>query len=341
MQQKFILGTACVVLFGASAMAHPQQSGKPQGDKPVPRAEHPLAQATPAAMPAACRKGSEVLGAKVRDAKFADIGKVEDLVVDPTTGAVDYAVLSLEGKDKWYAVPFGKLTVPTPMSNGVGPEGDAAAKREVGTEFTLNVDKAKLESAPSFAKDKWPDMSATAWRADIEKHFSGSDMRGTSNSGDVVVAHQSARLSKLLDENIYTDTNEKLGEVEELAVDSRNARIAFAVVSTGGFLGIGDSLHAIPWEAVKAAPEGSSAKERLQVSITKDRLKAAPEFKKDQWARMSETAWISDLYKYYGLRPYSSTAVDASTPRMPAKPMPGGEQKPGKKPMKPNENDPH
>lgn len=341
MQHKIIIGTLCTVLLGAStnllaAGAMAPQQNKPQGDKPMPNAEKQMPASTPSVAPTTCRKGSDVVGANLRDAQYAEIGQVEDLVVDPTSGRVEYAVISLDGekgKDRWFAVPFEKLGVPTPMN---GADGKARTEKDVNEEFVLKMDLAKLDMARGFPKDKWPDMSSAAWRAEFEKQFDMKSRGDKPVGGDTIVANQSARLSKLLSEDLYTQTGDKLGEVKELAVDPHNARIAFAVVSTGGFLGIGDTLHAIPWEAVKAEPSASSEAKRLQVNITKERLEKAPEFKNDQWARMSEQAWISELYKYYGLRAYGSDAKDGANPRVPKSSAPVDAKAPKQK-----EKDPH
>lgn len=322
MQHKIIIGTLCTVLLGAStnllaAGAMAPQQNKPQGDKPLPRAEKPMSKSTPAMSPSTSRKGSEVVGATLRDRGHEEIGEVEDLVVDPTTGRIDFAVISLDKEgvdDRWFAVPFDQLGVPTPM---VGEDARDASSKDMASEFTLKCDPAKFETARGFSKDKWPDMNAPAWRMEMDKHFDVQKRGETPVNGDVIVSRQSARLSKLLSEDLYTQTGEKLGEVNEIAVDPHNARIAFMVVSTGGFLGIGDTLHAIPWDAIQAEPSGSSEAKRLQVNVTKERLEKAPEFHKDQWARMSEQAWISDLYKYYGLRAYGSDMKDGANARVP------------------------
>lgn len=342
MQHTKIIGTLCVVLLGAStnllaagAMA-PLQNDKPQGDKPMPHAERQLPGSTPSTAPATCRKGSEVVGAKLRDAQYAEIGKIEDLVVDSTTGRIDYAVISLDGeagKDRWFAVPFEKLGVPTPMN---GADAKARAEKDMKAEFTLKVDRSKLETAKGFPKDKWPDMSAPAWRTEIEKQFDVKSRGESPTGGDVIVAHQAARLSKLLSEDLYTQTGDKLGDVTEIAVDPHNSRVAFVVVSTGGFLGIGDTLHALPWDAVQAAPSASSDEKRLQANVTKERLEKAPEFQKDQWARMSEPAWISDLYKYYGFSSYSGEAKGGMTPRVPKTNAPVDAKAPKSKEKAPN-----
>lgn len=309
MQHKFILGAASVSLLAAGALAFPQNE-KPQGDKPTPKAEKqdkPM-QAVPSG--AMCHKGTKIIGAKLSNAQNQKIGEIQDLVLDPATGRIDFAVVSLESKNakgQWYAVPFQSLAMP---AHDALKEGDRAeAKKMTDPEFTLQqIDVAKIEGAPGFAKDKWPDLGAPAWRADLDRYYG----RMGETSGDVIAAHHAVRASKVLDQNIYTMTDEKVGDVEELGIDPRNARISYVVVSTGGFLGIGDKLHALPWEAVKTKPGTDKDGDKLVVDLTKERLTKAPEFKKDDWARMSEPAYMNSLYAYYGISPYWTGAKDAS-----------------------------
>jgi len=312
MQHKIILGAASIALVGAGAFAQtPKPQPTPQGgDKPAAQPEHPMT--TTSSHKMACNKASEVVGAKVRNAQNENIGKVEDLVVDPATGRIDYAVVSIDKrgtKDQWYAVPFQKLTVPMSMDK----DGKDARKEMKNPEFVLDLDQAKLDTAPGFNKDKWPDLNAPAWRTDLERFYGVRRTGETAGSGDVISTQRAIRVSKVLDENARTVADEKLGEVEDMVIDPANARIAYLIVSTGGFLGMGEKMHAIPWEAARAKTRTDKDNDDLIVNITKDRLQKAPEFKKDDWNRMTEPAYMSELYTYYGARPYWSSNDSRST----------------------------
>lgn len=323
MQHKIILGAATMALLGAGALAYPQNE-KPQGDKPMPRAEKPMGAH---AMGAQCNKTSEVIGAKVMNTANAKVGKVEDLVLDPATGRIDYAVLSLEtknGKDQWFAIPFQKLTMP--MMNATD------AKKRSAPEFTLDVDAAKLDAAPGFPKDKWPDVTAMAWRTDLDKYYGARAAGDMPANGDVVMEHRAVRASKLLDENVKNKADEKVGEIEELVIDPSHARINYVVVSTGGFLGMGEKMHAIPWQATEGA-KMSKDDNVIVMDVTKERLKNAPEFKKDEWVRMSDPAFSSELYTYYGYRPYWS---DSEMKARDGKPTPASGERTDK-----DKKDPH
>lgn len=336
MQNKIILGAASFALLGAGAFAFPQ-TAKPQqqGDKPTAHAETPMTSTASSKM--LCHKASKVIGAKVRNTQKDVIGEVEDLVIDPTTGRIDFAVVSIDKRgtnDQWYAVPFQKLTVPMSMHKDDSRDGgkdakddhdarkddDKMAGREMrDPEFVLDIEQTKLDTAPGFNKDKWPDLNAPAWRTDLERFYGTRRTGETAGNGDVISQQRAVRVSKVLDQNVRTVSDEKLGEVEELVIDPRNARVAYLVVSTGGFLGMGEKMHAIPWEAARAKTRTDKDNDDLIVNVTKERLTKAPEFKKDDWNRMTDPAYMTELYTYYGSRPYWSSNDDMRDTR-PAKP---------------------
>ncbi len=91
-----------------------------------------------------------------------------------------------------------------------------------------------------------------------------------------------------------------LGNIENIMLDVRGGRIAYAVLSFGGVMGIGDKLFAIPWEALTLDAD----RECFVLDIDKERLKNAPGFDKDHWPSMAEPSWATEVYSYYNSRPY-------------------------------------
>ena len=101
-------------------------------------------------------------------------------------------------------------------------------------------------------------------------------------------------------EDVVNGLGEELGEIKEIMLDVRSGRIAYAVLSAGGFLGIGDKLFAIPWGTLTL----NTDKKCFILDIDKERLKNAPGFDKDHWPSMAGDQWANDLHSYYGVRPY-------------------------------------
>jgi sporulation protein YlmC with PRC-barrel domain len=100
---------------------------------------------------------------------------------------------------------------------------------------------------------------------------------------------------------VFTSDGEHVGKITEIMLDVRGGRIAYAVLSSGGFLGMGDSLHAIPWGALTL---DTDEKCFHLLDMTADRIKNAPGFDKDHWPSMADPQWGSSVHEYYNRQPY-------------------------------------
>jgi sporulation protein YlmC with PRC-barrel domain len=97
--------------------------------------------------------------------------------------------------------------------------------------------------------------------------------------------------------------DDKLGTIQDIMLDTRTGTIRYAVLSSGGFLGMGDRLFAVPWSAFRLDTEHK----RFILDIDVDRLKAAPGFDKDKWPNMADANWNSSIESYYGAHSGSRT----------------------------------
>jgi sporulation protein YlmC with PRC-barrel domain len=99
---------------------------------------------------------------------------------------------------------------------------------------------------------------------------------------------------------VENQEGDNLGKIDELMVDLTNGRIAFAVLSLDGILGIDEKLFAIPWDALYVDTENKL----IVLDIDKQTLENAPGFDKSDWPETSNRFWLADIYNYYGYRPY-------------------------------------
>jgi len=106
--------------------------------------------------------------------------------------------------------------------------------------------------------------------------------------------------SSLDDTEVYSSDGEHVGEISEIMIDVPRGRVAYAVLSTGGFLGMGDTLHAIPWSALVMDTDAKC----FRLGLTADRIKNAPGFNKDSWPGMADPQWATTIHEYYGRDPY-------------------------------------
>lgn len=93
---------------------------------------------------------------------------------------------------------------------------------------------------------------------------------------------------------------ENLGTIEDIMLDVGNGRVAYAVLSFGGLLGMGEKLFAIPWRALTMDAD----KKCFVLDIQKEHLKNAPGFDKEHWPAMADPVWASQVYAYYNQQPY-------------------------------------
>lgn len=103
--------------------------------------------------------------------------------------------------------------------------------------------------------------------------------------------------STLAGDRVYNQAEEDLGKVDDLMIDTVTGRIAYAVLSFGGFLGMGDKLFAVPWRALSLDQQNY----RFILDVSKNTLENAPGFDKDNWPDMTNPEWESQIHKFYGV----------------------------------------
>jgi sporulation protein YlmC with PRC-barrel domain len=104
------------------------------------------------------QKATAVIGTDIVNAKGDNLGEVKDVVIDPSTGRVAYAVVAFGGflsmGEKLFAVPFNALNY-----------------NEDKNEYVLNISKERLEKAPGFDPDQWPMMNDEKWNRDVYAYY--------------------------------------------------------------------------------------------------------------------------------------------------------------------------
>ncbi|TJZ72895.1 PRC-barrel domain-containing protein [Chitiniphilus eburneus] len=101
-------------------------------------------------------------------------------------------------------------------------------------------------------------------------------------------------------DDVVNSQGEKLGDIKGIMLDVQRGRIAYAVLSVGGFLGIGDKLFAIPWGAFTLDADNK----RFILEADKSQFKEADGFDKDHWPSMADPTWANQVHAAYRTRPY-------------------------------------
>lgn len=101
--------------------------------------------------------------------------------------------------------------------------------------------------------------------------------------------------TSVIGDDVFNLKNENLGSIQDMMLDLRSGGIRYAVLASGGFLGMGDRLFAIPWAALHQDGENK----RFTLDIDAERLKTAPGFDKNEWPNMADSTWNSSIEAYY------------------------------------------
>ena len=320
---QIIISASAASVLAFSALAQ---------DTPNPKTDRPDYTRQRLARPQADRlngaaKASDLIGMTVNNYQNEKLGKVEDLAVDVESGRIVQVVLSTGGflgiGDTLTAVPPGAL------------HHDIAQKV-----LHLDANKEKLKSAPKFEMSKWADYSDSNHLAEVYSHYGQEPTLGFIQAGDAVQDGQrntvpntvstrkadgtwdkdrvssesrwmipASRLgqvqkaSKLMGTPVNNLQDEKLGKVENLLVDLSSGRVVAIIVSSGGFLGMGDELSAIPPTALRFTADRAT----LQLDASKEMLSSAPHFKANQWPDFAQASYADGVYRAYKVEPYFTT----------------------------------
>jgi len=103
--------------------------------------------------------------------------------------------------------------------------------------------------------------------------------------------------------DIHNLQGDDLGDIKDIMLDMSTGHVAYVVLAFGGFLGLGEKLFAVPWNALTLDVD----EKRFTLNADKDKLKNAPGFDKDNWPDMADTVWGQQIHSYYGTKHYSET----------------------------------
>jgi hypothetical protein len=95
---------------------------------------------------------------------------------------------------------------------------------------------------------------------------------------------------------VYNRGGEKLGSIHSVMIDKRSGKVAYAVMSFGGFLGIGDRYHPLPWNALTY----DSRQGGYIVDLDRSMLEGAPSYSTGEMPDWNDREWSRQVQDYYG-----------------------------------------
>ena len=107
-------------------------------------------------------------------------------------------------------------------------------------------------------------------------------------------------VEKIIGSKVINLKGETLGKIENLVVDIDTGRIVYAVLESGGFLGIGDKLLPVPWGSLAALPSEGI----FFLNQSKEQMAKAPAFDKNNLPNMTDMHWGEGVFKHYGVSGY-------------------------------------
>lgn len=107
-------------------------------------------------------------------------------------------------------------------------------------------------------------------------------------------------VEKIVGSKVINVKGETLGKIEDLVVDIDTGRILYAVLDSGGFLGIGSKLFPVPWESLAALPSEGI----FFLNQSKEQMEKAPAFDKKDLPNIGDMHWGEGIFKHYGVPGY-------------------------------------
>ena len=105
--------------------------------------------------------------------------------------------------------------------------------------------------------------------------------------------------STLVGTSVENASGDNLGKIEDLMINWKEGKVAYAVLSFGGFLGMGDKYFAVPIQSFKSCSDPD--REVLVLNESKERLENSPGFDKDHWPSSADNVFTEKVYKHYNV----------------------------------------
>ena len=99
--------------------------------------------------------------------------------------------------------------------------------------------------------------------------------------------------------NVYRSNGEEVGTIERVMIEKRSGKVAYAVMSFGGFLGVGEDYYPVPWELLTYNEQLGG----YEVNITEDQLRRAPKYAAGQDWNWEDPQRQRSVHEHYGVQP--------------------------------------
>jgi sporulation protein YlmC with PRC-barrel domain len=154
----------------------------------------------------------------------------------------------------------------------------------------FGVLKVLAADPPGIPNTQNPDLQAVPQQQ--------STLHARTEAGDRALVIRSLPSKKLVGSNVQNAKGETLGSVDDLVIDLESGKVAYAALSVGGVLGIGEKLFAVPFEELKTTHDTSN-NITFVLDVSKERLENSPGFDKNHWPDFASPQWRNQIDTYY------------------------------------------
>ncbi len=113
-------------------------------------------------------------------------------------------------------------------------------------------------------------------------------------------AHELISSRRVEGTEVWSRTDGKLGTIHSVMIEKRTGKVAYALLSFGGFFGIAGRIHPMPWDMLRYDPDFDA----YMVDVSYDQLKNAPTLHLDKADRPRDRAYDEEVAGYYGRLPW-------------------------------------
>jgi hypothetical protein len=100
--------------------------------------------------------------------------------------------------------------------------------------------------------------------------------------------------------NVYRSNGDKVGQIERVMIDKNSGKVAYAVMSFGGFMGIGEDYYPLPWSLLTY----NTQLEGYEVNVSEQQLTGAPKYSKHESWDWGDRSRGQRIHEYYNVPPY-------------------------------------
>ncbi|HEV2557197.1 MAG TPA: PRC-barrel domain-containing protein [Microvirga sp.] len=133
----------------------------------------------------------------------------------------------------------------------------------------------------------------------------------TQASGDVRETQSLIASDKVEGTPVRRTDGEKIGTIERVMIEKRSGRVAYAVMSFGGFMGLGEEYYTLPWGVLKY----NTGLDAYELNLNEDQLRGAPRRTAEGQDASYDREWEEHVHRYYNATPYWGESDPMSTGR--------------------------